>query len=148
VNPNVKRVLILAEAVCAGGGTEREVAELRDLLHNDPEALDAYLRFTDLHVTLATGAEPAATGSLVAADFTAARPRLKGWLVYAVACAALVLIGVFVSRHKTQQPEPDLSATIASTEKAIAQMPTPSFSPLPSWMSPTASMLDQPGSSD
>src|SRR4029079_8424276 len=148
MNPNVNRVLILADVVCSGDGTEAETAELRDLLHNDPESLDAYLRFTDLHITLATRAEHATKDRLVAMNSTATRPRLKHWLILATTCAALVLIGVFVSRHKTQQPQPDLSATITSTEKAIAQMPAPSFSPLPSWMSPTASMLDQPGLSD
>src|SRR6266481_82270 len=101
MNPNVNRVLILADVVCSGDSTEAETAELRDLLHNDPEALDAYLRFTDMHTTLATRTEHAMTGSLVPVDSTAARARLKRWLVYAAACAALLLIGVFVSRHKT-----------------------------------------------
>lgn len=77
---------MLAEKFCAGHGTEEEAAELRDLLHDDSEALDAYIRFTDLHAMLATNAEMAAPGRVITADFSAsARPRWQFWMSYAAA---------------------------------------------------------------
>jgi len=72
------------------------------------------------------------------------RPRFQ-WRAFA---AAAVLASVFIAGlliHRKPSPaRMDVAAAIESTQKAIAQIQAPAASPLPEWISPTASMLEPP----
>ena len=76
------------------------------------------------------------------------RPALAG--VAALAVLALA-IGFWLPRasqngahHATPQPRPDFSELLASTQTAVASLSSDALSPLPAWMSPTASLLNPP----
>ena len=76
------------------------------------------------------------------------RPALAG--VAALAVLALGL-GLWLPRasqntaqHATPPPQPDFDEMLASTRTAVASLSADASSPLPAWMSPTASLLDPP----
>ena len=76
------------------------------------------------------------------------RPVIAG--VAALAVLALC-IGLWLPRtsqntaqHATPPPQPDFAGMLASTRTAVASLSTDASSPLPAWMSPTASLLDPP----
>ena len=76
------------------------------------------------------------------------KPTLAG--VVALAVLALC-IGLWLPRasqntaqHATPPPQPDFAAMLASTRTAVASLSADALSPLPAWMSPTASLLDPP----
>lgn len=48
-----------------------------------------------------------------------------------------------IARHATP-PQPDFAEMLASTRTAVASLSADASSPLPAWMSPTASLLDPP----
>ncbi len=76
------------------------------------------------------------------------------WATAAVALVVIALLAVSLllspgpsTRQEARVTRPDLDAVIWSTQQAIAGMPAHSLasaSALPGWMSPTASLLDQP----
>ena len=72
-------------------------------------------------------------------------PVLAG--VAAVAVLALCL-GLWLphssqtTRHRAPAPQTDFVAVLASTQTAMASLSSGASSPLPAWMSPTASLLD------
>ncbi len=72
------------------------------------------------------------------------RPVLAG-------AAVMVALAVFIVVRLPRSPErqaqlaqPDIAAVIASTQAAVASLSPEASSPLPAWMSPTASLLDPP----
>jgi hypothetical protein len=76
------------------------------------------------------------------------RPALAG--VAALAVLALC-IGLWiprasqnVARHTSPPPQTDFAAALASTNAAVASLSSDASSPLPVWMSPTATLLDPP----
>ena len=76
------------------------------------------------------------------------RPALSG--IAALAVVALC-IGLWLPRaaqniaqHATPPPQPDFAEMLASTRTAVASLSADALSPLPAWMSPTASLLDPP----
>lgn len=74
------------------------------------------------------------------------RPRVVAWAsMAAAACLAVILLQDHPVRRQAQPQAPELAVTIASTLSTIAQLPAQSMPSLPPWLSPTASMLDQPG---
>jgi len=67
------------------------------------------------------------------------------WLpLAAAACAALLLGGWLVSHFHSSRPRRDVSTAFASSQDAIARWSHEPPATLPAWMSPTASILDQP----
>jgi hypothetical protein len=105
------------------------------------------LDYVNLDVTLSALADAAAVGEGTIIVMPVARRSPFRWrtMAAAAACLAAVCIANLLSTHRKHTPaRPDLAAAIASTQQAIAQMPPPPASPLPNWISPTASMLEPP----
>jgi anti-sigma-K factor RskA len=75
-------------------------------------------------------------------------PALAG----AAALAVVTLcIGLWIARtpqntahHTTAPRQPDFTAVLASTQTAVTALSSGASSPLPVWMSPTASLLEPP----
>jgi len=133
----------------AGTTTAEEAIGLEAALTADAQLRALYLDYMNLDVALgalAGSADPSATDRGLAP----LKRRSTRWLAWrplaaAAACAALLLSGALLFLHKPAGARPDLAATFASTENAIAHLPVPPLSPLPEWMSPTAAMLDPAG---
>jgi len=129
-----------------GCATPEESSALQETLKENAELRARYLDYVNLDVALSALADAAAVEEEIPnVTPMLERPRFQ-WRAFAAAAA--VLASVFVAGlliHRKPSPaRPDLAAAIASTEKAIAQMPVPPSSPLPEWISPTASMLEPP----
>jgi hypothetical protein len=73
-----------------------------------------------------------------------ARSFWRAPLIAAAACVALLLVGATFMLRRPAHPRDDLTHAFASAQDAISRMPPPPTSSLPAWMSPTASMLDEP----
>jgi len=137
---------------CADGqlGAE-EIAELHDALDADAELRALYLDYLNLDAALGAMADTAVIAANGATRATAdprqsARPPAHYWRWAAgtAAVASLATIVMFSKRHDALRAQPDLASVTTSTRAAISRLPA--FLPpvLPSWMSPTASLLDQP----
>ena len=76
------------------------------------------------------------------------RPALAGVAALAVLALGLGLwlprASQNIAQHATLRPQPDFAAMLASTRTAVASLSADASSPLPAWMSPTASLLDPP----
>ena len=76
------------------------------------------------------------------------RPALAGVAALAVLalCIALWLprSSQNIAQHATPPPQPDFAGMLAATRTAVASLSADASSPLPAWMSPTASLLDPP----
>ncbi|MFA7343012.1 MAG: hypothetical protein WC003_01790 [Terrimicrobiaceae bacterium] len=72
------------------------------------------------------------------------RPALAGALGASALCVALGIPGG--SRTVSHRPPPDFTALAASTRSAMAALSSGHASPIPAWMSPSASLLGQPNS--
>ena len=61
-------------------------------------------------------------------------------------CIALWLprISQNTAQHATPPQQPDFAGMLAATRTAVASLSADASSPLPAWMSPTASLLDPP----
>jgi hypothetical protein len=78
--------------------------------------------------------------------------RWKPVLAWAAMCVVLAAgIGLWLSRgsqtvvaHRSPPKRPDFSAVLASTRAAAAGLAAGDATPLPAWMSPTASLLELP----
>ncbi len=76
------------------------------------------------------------------------RPALAG-----VAALAVLALGIGLrlprasqntAHYATSPPPPDFDQMLASTRTAVASLSDDASSPLPAWMSPTASLLNAP----
>ena len=68
----------------------------------------------------------------------------RSWLPLAgAACAALLFSGWLVSHFQSARPRRDILPALASSQEALAQFSFEPPAPLPGWLSPTASILDQ-----
>ena len=130
-----------------GCATPEESSALQEALKENAEMRARYLDYVNLDVALSALADAAAVEEEEMPSVTPLieRPRFQ-WRAFAAAAA--VLASVFIAGlliHRTPSPaRMDVAAAIESTQKAIAQMPVPPVSPLPAWISPTASMLEPP----
>lgn len=133
-----------------GQAGAEESAELEAAIRSDPEVLALYLDYVNLDVALGTAAEMAtlAENGAGRAAIPSRPPRLLStgrwpWLAAAAACAALVLFSLRLGHRSPSQTGPDIDAACSSTQAPLARlaMESPLF---PEWMSPTASMLNQP----
>jgi hypothetical protein len=129
-----------------GQATPEETAALQQALKESADLRARYLDYVNLDVTLGAVADAAAVekGTIIKMPVTGHSPFRWRVFAAAAACLASVLIAGLLTHRKHSPARPDLAAAIESTQKAIAQMPPPPASPLPAWISPTASMLEQP----
>ena len=119
--------------------TAEETDTLQAALKTDANLRALYLDYMNLDVALGALAE----AEKIAMPQAQRHARWHAWLPLAAAAGvALLLSGALFFSRKPSVARLDLTATFASTEQAIAHLPTPSLEPLPEWMSPTATMLD------
>lgn len=135
----------------AGDATPEETAALQQALKDDAELRALYLDYLNLDVALGAAAEAAALSGNEA-DRMAVFPQPPArlfphywrWLGAAAACAALVVLAILPKRRDDSRPLPDVAAAISTAQNAIARLSVEPPATLPAWMSPTASLLDQP----
>ena len=129
-----------------GLASPEETIALQEALKESAEMRAGYLDYVNLDVTLGALADAAAIEERTIIEIPVAQRAPFQWRAFAAAAAFLILalIAGLLTHRKHSPARPDLVAAIESTQRAIAQMPPPPASPLPAWMSPTASMLDQP----
>jgi len=132
-----------------------EVTELHEALYENAELRALYLDYINLDVALGTAAEAALLGENgigKTAIFPRPPARLSTpswrWLGATAACAALVVFAMLSTHRDSSRARPDIDATLSSTQSAIARLSVEPASPLPAWMSPTASLLDQSQTSE
>jgi len=111
-------------------------SDLRDALRRDAARIqeppfDAALHHATMRRIRSLSGEPA--------------PRFAfRWITTLAASAALLVITAIFAHHQPARPRPDVAAAIASSQNAIAQLSLEPTPPLPAWISPTASLLDEP----
>ena len=126
-----------------------EAAALHEALNRDAELRTLYLDYMNLDAALGSAA---AVNTEIGIDRTVTFPRPAArssphywrWLAATAAGAALVMFAVLPRHRNSSRALLDLAATISSTQNGIARLSVEVPSSLPAWMSPTASMLDQP----
>jgi len=132
----------------AGDSTPDEIAALQQALKDDAELRALYLDYINLDAALGAAATINEDEPCEAAEFPRplARPlpHRWHWLAATATCAALVLLMVLPGHRKTSPPHPDLAAAVSSTKSAIARLSVEPATAFPTWMSPTASLLDPP----
>lgn len=132
----------------SGQSSADESAALEASLSEDAQLRALYLDYMNLDVALGAAAAIIENGISRTATFPRPPARLSPhywrWLAATAACAAL-LVFAMLPRHRGPSPSrPDVAVTISSAQSAIARLSYEPPSTLPAWMSPTASMLDQP----
>jgi anti-sigma factor RsiW len=131
-----------------GESGPEESAALEAALARDPEVRALYLDYMNLDAALGATAEAAAAAAGPAdgrpGHARRSWPRWQ-WLAPVAACAALVAVAVLSEHRAAVPPPPDLAAATSSARSAIAHLRPQVPSPLPAWMSPTASLLPEPG---
>ena len=130
-------------------GTE-EAAALQAALNEDADLRALYLDYMNLDVALGAAAEAATVteseiGGMPARPCSLARssPHYWRWLA-AGACAAFVVFALLPGHRIPSRTPPDVAAACTSVQEAIARLSIEPPSSFPAWVSPTASMLDQP----
>lgn len=89
----------LFSRLCDGLATAAEIADFHRRLRTEPETLDAWLRYADLHTELAAGSllgETSAAASAFAAS-PAPRPQPRAWLQWLPQAAAGLCLGLFAA---------------------------------------------------
>lgn len=127
-----------------GRATTKETAALQQALKESADLRTRYLDYVNLDVTLGAVADAAAVEKGTIIEMPVAWRWPVRWWALAAACMASVLMAGLLTHRKHSLARPALAAAIESTQKAIAQMAPLPASPLPAWISPTASMLEQP----
>jgi anti-sigma-K factor RskA len=135
-----------------GQASAAEAAALQAAMKEDADLRALYLDYMNLDVALGAAAEAAmipenAMGERAAFARSPApsSPRFWHWVAAAAAtCAALVVFATVPRRRTPSQTPPDVIAACTSTEEAIARLSVEPSAPFPAWVSPTASILNQP----
>lgn len=137
---------------CADGqSSEEEIGALHRALGADAELRNLYLDYMNLEAALSAMADAEVTATNGAGGTTADPRRIDRpparywrWVAGAAAAAALVMLVMPLKRHEVLRAQPDLAAATASAHAAITRLSAGAPPVLPAWMSPTASLLDQP----
>jgi anti-sigma-K factor RskA len=110
-----------------------------------------YLDYMNLDAALGAAAEAAVKREKpTAGTATSPRPPARLWANYwrwfgaTAAFAALLVFAMLAWHRNSSWSRPDLAAAISSTKTAIARLSKEPPSSFPAWLSPTASLLDQP----
>ena len=134
-----------------GQSSREEAAALHEALNEDAELRALYLDYMNLDVALGAAAEAEVireNGTGKTAIFPRPPARLSThywrWFGATAACAALVVFAMLSRPRNSSRARPDLADTISSTKSAIARLSIEPPSSFPAWMSPTASLRDQP----
>ncbi len=135
----------------SGQSNPDETAELCGALRADPEMRALYLDYMNLDAALSAMADLEAAAERGAALSTADlrstdRPSVRywRWITAAAACLAVATLVVFNRQHDRPPAQFDIATVAASTRDAISRLPDEVPPVLPEWISPTASLLDQP----
>jgi len=133
----------------AGDTTPEETAALQQALKDDAELRTLYLDYLNLDVALGVAAEAAkitenGSGRMTPYSRPLAKPIRHDWrwLAATGACAALVMLTILPKHRDPSRTRYDFSASITSSQDAIARLSIAPTTSLPGWMSPTASMLE------
>lgn len=145
--------LDLLHGYLSGNLAEDDFARLQTLLRQKAEARQTLRSLSTVDTKLQeVGSLNAKMVNLLVMPPPAAPPlrphsRMRLWSSVAAvaACLALLLGGVnLFTERQPPKVQPDVAATIDSSHKVIASLSVEPASTLPDWISPTASMLDQP----
>jgi hypothetical protein len=114
------------------------------MLRESAQARALFLDYMNLDSALGAAADAVVDGDRTASETPVEHASRFRWWTFATAAACLAFaLGAGLHWRRAQShPRPELTAAIESAEHAIAQMPAPSMSSEPAWMSPTASLLD------
>ena len=134
-----------------GQAGAEEVAALQAVLNEDAELRALYLDYMNLDVALGSAADAATVtesgiGGITACPCSPApsSPHHGRWFATAAACTAVLLLALLPGHRDPSQTCPDAAAACSSAQEAIARLSVEPPSSFPAWVSPTASMLDQP----
>ncbi len=132
-----------------GQASAEEAAALQAALNENAELCALYLDYLNLDVALGAAATITENGIGEIPTFSRSpaqpSPHYWPWLAAAAAACAALVVFAMVPRHRNpSQARPDVAAACASTQEAIARLSVQPFASFPAWVSPTASMLDQP----
>ncbi len=135
----------LIQRYADGQATAEEAASLEEALKHDADLREWYL-----DVALAAAAEATVPPETEAGNVaTSAQlpgyrlPRYGRWLAGAAASAGLIVFSLLLGDRSRLQPRPAVDAACSSTQAAIARLSIEP-PPFPEWMSPTASLLEEP----
>ncbi|MEI7728861.1 MAG: hypothetical protein WCO56_04785 [Verrucomicrobiota bacterium] len=134
-----------------GQASAAEAAALQAALKEDADLRALYLDYMNLDVALDAAAEMV-TITENGTSRTATFPELLArpappywrWLAATAACVAFVMLVLLPRQRGASREHADIAATIVSTQNTIARLSVETASTLPAWMSPTASLLNQP----
>ncbi len=134
-----------------GQSSAEEAAAMHQALSDDAELRALYVDYANLDVALGAAADKTIFGGDEldrTVNFPPARswrsPQSWRWLAAAAACATAIAFFVLSKPRHSAPARPDIAATIASTQSAIARLSVEPVSSLPWWTSPTASLLNPP----
>jgi len=135
-----------------GQSSEEEATALHEALAEDAELRALYLDYINLDVALGAAAAVAAAVTEIEAGQAGSRarpfPLLSShpwrWIAATAACAVLVVLLMPPGHRDSSRRRPDFAVTISSAQRAIARLSYEPGTSIPTWMSPTASLLDQP----
>lgn len=135
----------------SGDATPEEIVPLQQALKDDAALRALYLDYMNLDVALGAAAEAAAftendAGRIASFPRPDAQPspHYWRWVASTAACAALTVVALLSRPRTSSRAGWDIAATISSTQSAIARLSVEPPSSFPAWVSPTASLLDQP----
>lgn len=134
----------------SGQSSEEEASALHEALAEDAELRALYLDYINLDVALGAAAAAAITEIAAGPAGSRARPfplfssHPWRWIAATAACAVLVVLRMPPGHRDASRPRPDFAVTMSSAQRAVARLSYEPETPLPTWMSPTASFLDQP----
>jgi hypothetical protein len=134
-----------------GQASAREAAALQGAMKENSDLRALYLDHMNLDVALGAAAELATTAERGVGRQTAF-PRLSAptsshprrWLAATAAGLALVAFSGWLRYRAPSPANTDVITACTVTEEAIARLSAESPAAFPTWVSPTASMLDQP----
>jgi anti-sigma factor RsiW len=130
-----------------GQSSAAESAALSEALSQDAELRALYLDYMNLNAALSAMAI-AVHGDAKPTTLLHSTRRWSSsywrWFASAAACLALVLIGVLSETRDAVRAHPGIGAVTVSARTSISQLRADLPRPLPLWMSPTASLLNEP----
>jgi hypothetical protein len=133
-----------------GQSSAEETAALLQALTEDAELRALYLDYINLDAALGAMAHSVPAANVTGRQATGPRPlfhwapRSWRWIVAAAACAAIVLVVLPSKLREKPRARPDIGTVTAAAHAAVSRLYAEAPPTVPAWMSPTASLLDQP----